>query len=269
MTIRCSTGRRTFRLSREITIPFWDTTPPDNPTTNAGATLGRVLFYDKRVSVTNTHSCGSCHEQQRGFTVGTPFAAGATGELSRRNPMALANARYNIHGFYFGDMRAMGLEELALMPIEDPIELGNNLPAVIAKLAATDFYPPLFAAAFGSEGITADRISRAIAQFLRSILSYRSKFDRGYHYVYPPAAADPTTVLTSQELLGAEMFVGGLCGHCHGNGVHTNDRPPTTASMLSSPMPVPVTANFARHRSGTSLSRDRTCTTDALRPCAK
>jgi cytochrome c peroxidase len=214
-----------FRLSREITIPFWDTTPPDNPTTNAGATLGRVLFYDKRLSITNTHSCGSCHEQQRGFTVGTRFAAGATGELSHRNPMALANARYNIHGRYFGDLRAAGLEELALMPIQDQIELGSNLPAVIEKLAATDFYQPLFAAAFGSEDITADRISRALAQFLRSILSYRSKFDRAYHSVYPPADADPTLVLTPQELLGAEMFVSGLCGHCHTIGVHTNDRP--------------------------------------------
>jgi cytochrome c peroxidase len=210
-----------FRLSREITIPFWDTTPPDNPTTNAGATLGRVLFYDKRLSITNTHSCGSCHQQQLGFTVATPFATGATAELSRRNPMSLANARYNIHGRYFGDLRAIGLEELALMPIEDPIELGNNLPAVIAKLAATDFYPPLFAAAFGSEDITANRISRAIAQFLRSMVSYRAKFDRAYH----TAGVEPTSVLTSQELLGAEMYVHGNCGHCHTIGVHTNDRP--------------------------------------------
>jgi cytochrome c peroxidase len=214
-----------FRFSREQTIPFWDTTPPDNPTTNAGATLGRVLFYDKRLSITNTHACGSCHEQQLGFTVATRFAAGATGELSRRNPMSLANARYNIHGRYFGDLRAAGLEELALMPIEDPVELGNNIPAVIAKISATDFYPPLFAAAFGSEGISADRIARAIAQFLRSIVSYRSKFDRAYHSVYPPADADPTTVLTSQELLGADMYVHGNCGHCHTIGVHTNDSP--------------------------------------------
>jgi cytochrome c peroxidase len=214
-----------FRVTRELTIPFWETTPPDNPTTNAGATLGRVLFYDKRLSITNTHSCGSCHEQQRGFTVGTPFAAGATGELSHRNPMSLANARYNIHGRYFGDMRAAGLEELALLPIEDPIELGNTLPGVIAKLSATDFYPALFANAFGSEEITANRIARALAQFLRSLVSYRSRFDRAYHYVYPPADADPTTVLTPQELLGAEMYVHGNCGHCHTIGVQTNDSP--------------------------------------------
>lgn len=213
-----------FRLSRQQTIPFWETTPPDNPTTNAGATLGRVLFYDRRLSITNTHSCGSCHEQQHGFTVTTRFATGATGELSRRNPMSLANARYNIHGRYFGDLRAAGLEELALMPIEDQIELGNTMPAVIAKLSATDFYPPLFARAFGSEDITASRIARAIAQFLRSIVSYRSKFDRAYHSVYPPADADPTTVLTSQELLGAEMYVHGNCGHCHTIGIQTNDR---------------------------------------------
>jgi cytochrome c peroxidase len=135
--------------------------------------------------------------------------------------MSLANARYNIHGRYFGDLRAVGLEELALMPIEDPIELGNNLPAVIAKLSATDFYPPLFAAAFGGEDITASRISRAIAQFLRSMVSYRAKFDRAYN----TRGAEPTSVLTAQELLGAEMYGHGNCGHCHTNGVHTNDRP--------------------------------------------
>jgi cytochrome c peroxidase len=214
-----------FRLSREITIPFWDTTPPDNPTTNAGATLGRVLFYDKRLSITNTHSCGSCHEQKRGFTVGTPFGAGVTGELSHRNPMALANARYNLHGRYFGDLRAANLEELALMPIQDQIELGNTIPAVIDKLVATDFYPQLFAVAFGTEEITPQRISHALAQFLRSLISYRTKFDRAFDAVYPPADNDPSTVLTPQELLGREMFVNGLCGHCHGSEVQTNDTP--------------------------------------------
>lgn len=211
-----------FRQSRDTDVPFRDTTPPDNPTTNAGATLGRVLFYDKRLSITNTHSCGSCHEQQRGFTIGERFAVGVTGELTKRNPMSLANVRYNLRNAYFGDARVIGLEALAPMPIQDPIELGNDLPDVIEKLSRTDFYPPLFEAAFGSEEITESRIARALAQFLRSIVSYRSKFDLAFNDAYP-LAPNPAAVLTAEELLGRDVFVKGSCGFCHTHGTHENN----------------------------------------------
>ena len=148
--------------------------------TNAGATLGRVLFYDKRLSILNTHSCGSCHEQSLGFTTADRFPTGVLGTPQKRNAMAIANSRYNLFERYFSDTRVKDLENLSLMPIEDPTELGNLLPLLEQKLGATDFYPLLFQAAFGTREITRERIAKALAQFLRSIITYRSRFDQAY-----------------------------------------------------------------------------------------
>ena len=215
-----------FRFSREQIIPFWDTTPLDNPTTDAGATLGRVLFYDKRLSITNTASCGSCHQQARGFASPEKFSEGFQGEHTKRNAMGLTNVRYNLRNLYFSDVRARTLEALVPMPIEDPAELGNSLSLLEAKLTATDFYPPLFQAAFGTAEINRDRIAKALAQFLRSLISYRSKFDQAYSELDDPSdPPDPAATLSSEELRGAEVFVLGLCGHCHGSAVHTNIDP--------------------------------------------
>jgi cytochrome c peroxidase len=202
------------RQSRESTIPLWDTTPTGNPTTNAGATLGRVLFYDKRLSVTNTVSCGSCHEQSRGFTVGARFGVGAFGDETPRNPMALTNSRYNLLDRYFLDVRVSTLESLALMPIQDQRELGNTLALLEEKLAATDFYPPLFQAAFGTSDVTSDRIARALAQFLRSLISYRAKFDVAYHAV-GDEIPDEDLILTAQERRGKDVFFESRCAFCH------------------------------------------------------
>lgn len=197
---------------------FWDTQPDDNRTTNAGATLGRVLFYDKRLSITNTHSCGSCHEQTHGFATPNRFDTGVLGEPLKRNSMALSNVRFNVPGRWFWDMRAAGLEALALMPIQEPMELGNFLPHLEDKLAATDFYPPLFAAAFGDSEVTSDRIARALAQFLRSLTSYRSEFDA----VYLSDEGPLEHLLSPQELRGRILFTGELpCHFCHQTDVQT------------------------------------------------
>lgn len=202
-----------------------DTTPPENPTTNAGATLGRVLFYDKRLSITNTHSCGSCHEQARGFGSSDRFSVGALGLPLARHAMALANSRYNLPNEYFSDMRVRTLEALALMPIEEPLELGNPLSLLEPKLREADFYPPLFEAAFGTPEISLDRVARALAQFLRSMLSYRARFDLAFHPIDQDAPADPGAVLTAQELRGREVYIGGACFHCHTLEVHANPFP--------------------------------------------
>jgi cytochrome c peroxidase len=202
------------RQSRANITPLWDTTPPGNPTTNAGATLGRVLFYDKRLSITNTAACSSCHEQARGFTLGTRFGVGAFGEQTRRNPMALANARYNLSERYFHDMRVQSLETLALMPIQDQRELGNTLALLDQKLAATDFYPPLFQAAFGTPEVTSDRVAKALAQFLRSLISYRAKFDLAYH-PKGDEIPDEQLILTAQERRGKDLFFEFNCAFCH------------------------------------------------------
>jgi cytochrome c peroxidase len=195
--------------------PSNDTTPDDNPITDAGATLGRVLFYDKRLSITNTHSCGSCHEQAHGFASSQQFASGSFGILTKRSPMHLTNVRYNHQNRYFSDARAPRLEELVSMPIEDRDELGATMPQVEQELSATDFYPPLFQAAFGSAAVTRDRITKAVAQFLRSLIAYQTKYDRAHYSVDPATLPDPSTILTAQEQRGFEVFLNGQCFHCH------------------------------------------------------
>jgi cytochrome c peroxidase len=211
-----------FRISRGQIVPLPDTTPPDNPTTNAGATLGRVLFYDQRLSVANTHACGSCHRQANGFTIPERFGTGVFGERTRRNPMGLSNVRYSWHNMFFSDLRTSTLETLALQPIQDPVELASPLPVVISKLAATDFYPPLFTAAFGSPEVTPERVAKALAQFLRSILSYQSKFDQAYHGMEVDSPPHPE-VLTDLERRGEQLFRDSECIECHGTDATMSD----------------------------------------------
>lgn len=202
---------------------FRDRALEDNRPTNAGATLGRVLFYDKRLSSTNTVACASCHQQAHGFTIPERFPTGALGVPLRRNALGLSNVRFSSAGRWFWDMRASSLQELVLMPIQNPEELGSPLEHLRTKLAATAFYAPLFEAAFGTPEVTTERISKALAQFLQSLLSYESRFNIAYTPMYN-GAGDPEAVLTAEELRGAEIFNGeGQCSRCHDGRMLTND----------------------------------------------
>jgi cytochrome c peroxidase len=216
-----------YQLSSDIVIPFWDTQPDDNRTTDAGAALGRVLFYDKRLSITNTVSCGSCHEQQHGFAQPTRFSVGAQGVPTKRNAMALTDVRYAIRNHYLWDARAPTLERLAVMPIEESMELGNPMSLLVPKLQATAFYPPLFEAAFGTPEVTADRIAKALAQFLRALISYEAKFDRAVYGMTIDDYPDTEAILTAEEYRGMQLFHNdpGVCGHCHVDGVMTMGDP--------------------------------------------
>jgi len=156
-----------------------DTTPVTNPVTNAGATLGRVLFYDTLLSANDTTSCASCHSQSSGFSDQARLSSGFEGGLTGRHSMGLSNARYYAPDQFFWDERADGLEDQVLQPIQDQTEMGETLNNVVLKLNATTYYPALFDEAFGSTEITSDRIADSLAQFIRSMLSYRSKFDEG------------------------------------------------------------------------------------------
>lgn len=155
-----------------------DNTPSDNPITNHGATLGRVLFYDKKLSLNNAVSCASCHHQDKAFSDGLVVSEGFNGQLTKRNSMSLINLRMYDRGKMFWDERAMNLEEQVLHPIQDAIEMGLTIPQLIARLENTDYYPILFQNAFGDTTVSADKISKALSQFLRSIVSYRSKYDK-------------------------------------------------------------------------------------------
>lgn len=185
-----------------------DNTPANNPITNAGATLGRVLFYDKKLSANDTIACASCHFQTNGFGDPAQFSAGFQGGLTGRNAMSLANARYFRPGTFFWDERAASLEAQALMPIQDAVEMGSTLDELVIELAALPYYPPLFEQAFGTPQVTSDRISRALAQFVRSMVSYQSKYDQGLAVNF--------SNFTPQENQGRQIFFGrGRCNTCH------------------------------------------------------
>jgi cytochrome c peroxidase len=235
---------RAYAESRSAGAPFWDTTPESNPTTDAGATLGRVLFYDRRLSSTNTHSCGSCHQQQYGFADPKPLSLGVTGEPTRRNAMGLANVRYNLRNRYFADGRARTLEALVLMPIQDHLELANTLPNVVSKLRATDFYAPLFQRAFGTAEINAERISRALAQFLRSLISYRARADTAYPEPEGKYFPLPSPEFTVVENEGLALLIEGNCLHCHVDRVLTMVDPSNNGLDLESVDPGQGGATF-------------------------
>jgi cytochrome c peroxidase len=191
-----------------------DNTPADNLLTDAGATLGRVLFYDTRMSHDGSTSCASCHKQASGFSDPNRFSTGINGQQTTRHSMALANGNYYVSGAAFWDERAESLEAQALIPIESPAEMGATLPEVVAKLSQTAFYPALFQAAFGSPEVTPERIGKAIAQFERAMVSYQAKYDTAF----APGSADPdfAAVFTADELAGEAIFHGvGRCGGCH------------------------------------------------------
>ena len=156
----------------------FDNTPASNPITDAGATLGRVLFYDRRMSVNDQVACASCHIQAFGFADTARLSRGFAGKLTRRHSMALANARFYANGRFFWDERARTLEAQVLMPVQDPVEMGMTLPALEAKLGGIEYYRPLFQSAFGTQQITSDRIAGALAQFVRAMVTSEARFDR-------------------------------------------------------------------------------------------
>jgi cytochrome c peroxidase len=190
----------------------FDNTPADNPTTDAGATLGRVLFYDTRLSVNNTISCGSCHVQSHAFVDPNRFSKGFAGGLTDRHAMNLVNLRFHPRARFFWDERSGNLEAMVLMPIQNRVEMGQDVEKLPAILAGDAGYPELFRQAFGDEEITVDRIARALAQFLRSMVSSQSKYDAGM--VSARAASSDFHNFTQEENRGKALFLRN-CALCH------------------------------------------------------
>ena len=204
----------------------WDNTPEDNPITDHGATLGRVLFYDKHLSKNNTVACGSCHLQRAAFSDPRRFSLGFEGGKTKRNSMGLANIRYtNLQrrrAGFFWDERAPTLEAQVLMPIQDPVEMGMELKALEEKLQRLAYYPPLFEAAFGCDRVTSDRITKAIAQFMRSMVSFNSKYDRAAAQALESDSSGDFDNFTPEANLGKSLFLQGIggiaefaCAMCH------------------------------------------------------
>lgn len=193
-------------------VVSFDNTPSSNRITDAGATLGRVLFYDRRLSANDTKSCSSCHQQSLGFADALPRSIGFKGMLTPRHAGGLANARFYENGRFFWDERAASLEAQVLEPIQNGVEMGMTLDALALKLSVTPYYPALFTAAFGSSEITSAKIAAALAQFTRSMVSADSRYDRAFDST---GRADLARTLTPQEIQGEEVFRRSGCPSCH------------------------------------------------------
>lgn len=190
-------------------------TPDDNPATKQGVYLGRLLFYEKRLSANNTMSCGSCHQQQKAFTDGKMFSEGVDGVATPRNSMALVNLLWTRK--FFWDGRSASLEDQAAIPLTAAHEMGQLLTVSARKIKGAGQYPALFKLVYGDEAITPSRIVKAIAQFERTLISADSRYDQFLRNAYQP---------TSRELKGMALFNqrpqpdkgirGGDCAHCHG-----------------------------------------------------
>ncbi len=205
----------------------------NNPITNAGATLGRVLFYDKNLSINNTISCASCHNQANAFGDLSIASLGVNGRTGRHS-MRLINARFGEEDRFFWDERAPSLEAQTTQPIQDHIEMGFsgqngdlNFTDLIVKLETIDYYSVLFNFVYGDEDVTETRIQNALAQFIRSIQSFDSRYDQGRVQAQNNNA--PFNNFTNQENNGKELFMrnpqfnnngirvgGGIgCNRCH------------------------------------------------------
>jgi cytochrome c peroxidase len=193
-----------------------DNTPVNNPVTNAGATLGRVLFYEKQMSSNGTISCASCHQSINGFSDPATLSLGFENGLTGRHSMSLANSRFYANGHFFWDERANTLEDQVLLPIQDEVEMGMDLDSLVLRLQNLGYYDELFLAAFGSDEITSNRISLALAQFIRSMISYQSKYDIGRQQV--TAANQNFPNFTAEENQGKALFLNPAigCAACHG-----------------------------------------------------
>lgn len=204
-----------------------------NPITDKGATLGRVLFYDKNLSSNNTISCASCHQQNNAFSDVAIASQGVNGTTGRHS-MRLINTRFAAETKFFWDERAANLETQTTMPIKDHGEMGfsgtngdANFTTLLTKLSAIGYYKELFKFVYGTEEITESKIQLALAQFIRSIQSFDSKYDTGRAL----AANDNANFsnFTAQENAGKALYMappvfnatgnrtsGGLgCAGCH------------------------------------------------------
>lgn len=184
--------------------------PEDNPMTVEGVTLGRKLFYDPILSKNEEQSCSSCHQQEFAFATQDQFQQGVDGQFGDRNSMALINLAWGRD--FFWDGRANSLEEQALQPVTNPIEMATTWPEVLSKLNAHAEYPQLFKSAFNVDVIDSLDVAKAIAQFERTLVSGSSRFDAIYNRQqgsFTDAEGRGLVLFNSEE---ADCF------HCHGLG---------------------------------------------------
>ncbi len=185
--------------------------PSNNPLTEEGIALGKKLFFDKILSKNNTQSCATCHDPKRAFTDETRFSDGVDGNLGTRNSMPLFNLAWNFDERFAWDGKELSLERQALEPVRNPIEMHSKWTDVAQRIQNHAEYPTLFKQAFGNVKIDSTLITKALAQFERTLISGDSKFDQ---FLLGKAQ------LTPEEKNGFDVFMDetrGDCFHCHGS----------------------------------------------------
>ena len=185
--------------------------PANNPLTEEGVALGKKLFFDRILSGDGSQSCASCHNPKKAFTDQQQFSTGIQGESGERNAMPLFNLAWNFDERFAWDGKEFGLEEQALEPVSNPIEMHANWKKVTERIRQHPTYPNLFLQAFGTSKIDSIMITKAIAQFERTLISGNSKFDQFLR---------KETTLTPEEQNGFDVFMDeakGDCFHCHGS----------------------------------------------------
>ncbi len=198
--------------------------PADNPLTEQGVHLGKMLFYDKKLSEGESQACADCHRQLDGFSDTLKFSLGVEELPGKRQAMPIFNMAWHTNQFFW-DGRANLLRDQSLLPIQDELEMNETLEDVIAKLSAEQTYRDQFTRAFGTAEITSEKISLAMEQFMLSIISNDAKYDK---------SLAGSVQLTESEERGRVLFFqeynpffpddsGADCAHCHGGDNFEND----------------------------------------------
>ena len=198
--------------------------PADNPLTEQGVELGRMLFYETMLSKDGSQSCASCHNLSDGFSDTLQFSIGVEKMEGKRQAMPIFNMAYHTNDFFW-DGRAELLRDQSLKPIEDPLEMNETLENIVAKLSDTPLYKDQFTRVFGSDEITSEKMSLAMEQFMLSVISKDSKYDK--------FLAGELSLTESEErgrmLFETEYnpffpeFSGADCLHCHSGFNFEND----------------------------------------------
>ncbi|HVV02546.1 MAG TPA: MbnP family protein [Verrucomicrobiae bacterium] len=209
-----------FQMSPKFPIPDL---PKDNPLLVERVDLGRRLFSDPRLSRDNTISCASCHDPTHAFSDPRQFSVGVSGRSGARNAMPLFNLAWK--SSFFWDGRASSPRQQAMVPIQDHSEMDESLTNLVVKLKNARDYWDMFARAFGTPQITPEKIGLALENYVLTITSFDSKFDR---------AMSGRAELSAQEKQGAELFFtefdprmdqrGADCFHCHGGALFTDNQ---------------------------------------------
>jgi cytochrome c peroxidase len=180
--------------------------PADNPASVEKKELGKMLFFDPRLSVSGQIACASCHEPQLGWGDGKRVANGHDRKTGNRNAMTLLNVGY--YEKYFWDGRANSLEDQAKFPVKDHVEMNLDIYEMEKKIKNYKGYEPMFEKAFGNKEINLEKIFKAIATFERTIVSPPSRFD---NFVKGKVDA-----LKDEEVLGLHLFrTKAGCINCH------------------------------------------------------